>query len=283
MTIANGLTIPNSLANGQATDAPAVMANYNALLVGLNRALLDAGSGAGMNAFGSQIHNLGAGTVATDAATFGQIGLYLPLAGGSITGALVALNGLTATTQAVGDASAKAATTAFVQAQLASALGALTYLSKSGGTMTGGLVTAASVAAGAGINVPPGTAPTTPANGDLWTTSAGVFARVAGATLQFQPTSVAQVWSSPTRAAGTLYTNSTSQERFVSVSIASNESGGDFQGTIVVGAITVASGFLGGQYSGHASRTIGFPVPAGATYQVNVGSGGSVVNWAERG
>ena len=36
--IANGLTLPNSLTNGQTTDAPLVMANYNTLLAALNRA-----------------------------------------------------------------------------------------------------------------------------------------------------------------------------------------------------------------------------------------------------
>ncbi len=41
---------------------------------------------------------------------------------------------------------------------------------------------AASTTGGASINIPPGTAPTSPNNGDVWTTSSGVFARIAGAT-----------------------------------------------------------------------------------------------------
>lgn len=52
-----------------------------------------------------------------------------------------------------------------------------------GGTMTGPLVTAASIAAAAGFNLPPGTAPTAPNNGDLWTTTAGLFVRVNGSTV----------------------------------------------------------------------------------------------------
>jgi len=91
MGIANGLTIPNNIANGNALDAPTAMANWNALLVALNRALLDAGNGNGMNASGSQIHNLGAGTASTDAVNLGQLAGYLPLAGGTLTGTL---NGL---------------------------------------------------------------------------------------------------------------------------------------------------------------------------------------------
>lgn len=52
---------------------------------------------------------------------------------------------------------------------------ALTFSSK--------VTTAASVTGGAGFNIPPGTAPTSPTNGDLWATTAGVFAQVAGATV----------------------------------------------------------------------------------------------------
>ncbi|MDG2532083.1 hypothetical protein P6144_00335 [Sphingomonas sp. HITSZ_GF] len=68
------------------------------------------------------------------------------------------------------------------------------YLRKSGATrsiltndaatMAGRFVTSASTTGGAGLNIPHGTAPTTPSNGDVWTTSAGVFARVNGVTKQ---------------------------------------------------------------------------------------------------
>lgn len=184
MSIANGITLPNALANGQTTDAAQVMANYNTLLTALNRALLDAGGGSGMNAYGSKIHNIAAGSASTDAVNLGQLASYLPLAGGTLTGALAATAGLTAATQTTGDNTTKAATTAFVQAQLAATLAASGFLPESGGTMTGELVTLASAAGGAGLNLPQGAAPTSPANGDLWTTAAGVFARIAGATQQ---------------------------------------------------------------------------------------------------
>lgn len=52
-----------------------------------------------------------------------------------------------------------------------------------GGTMTGKLITAASTTNGAGLNLPPGTAPTSPVNGDLWSTNSGVYARVNGVTI----------------------------------------------------------------------------------------------------
>jgi hypothetical protein len=51
-----------------------------------------------------------------------------------------------------------------------------------GATFTGKVNTLASAVGGAGLNLPHGTAPTTPTNGDIWTTTAGVYARVNGAT-----------------------------------------------------------------------------------------------------
>lgn len=45
----------------------------------------------------------------------------------------------------------------------------------------------ASSTAGASANIPHGTAPTTPNNGDIWTTTAGMFARINGVTQQYAP------------------------------------------------------------------------------------------------
>ena len=50
-------------------------------------------------------------------------------------------------------------------------------------TFTGEQITAASTAANAGLNVPPGTAPTAPVNGDVWTTALGLYARINGVTV----------------------------------------------------------------------------------------------------
>lgn len=41
----------------------------------------------------------------------------------------------------------------------------------------------AAVAGGASLNIPHGTAPTSPVDGDVWTTSAGIFVRVNGTTV----------------------------------------------------------------------------------------------------
>jgi hypothetical protein len=50
-------------------------------------------------------------------------------------------------------------------------------------TAGGKITTPASATGGAGLILPPGTAPSSPANGDIWTTSAGLYARINGATI----------------------------------------------------------------------------------------------------
>lgn len=63
------------------------------------------------------------------------------------------------------------------------ALTASSTLSVTGvSTLTGRVDTSASTTSSAGIRIPHGTAPTTPTNGDLWTTSSGAFVQINGAT-----------------------------------------------------------------------------------------------------
>lgn len=57
-----------------------------------------------------------------------------------------------------------------------------------GATFTGAVITAASAAGGAGLRLPHGAAPTSPTNGDVWTTTAGLLARINGATVTFSVT-----------------------------------------------------------------------------------------------
>jgi hypothetical protein len=52
-----------------------------------------------------------------------------------------------------------------------------------GCTFTGEVVTAPSTASNAGLNIPPGTAPTSPVNGDIWSTANGFYYRVNGTTV----------------------------------------------------------------------------------------------------
>lgn len=51
-------------------------------------------------------------------------------------------------------------------------------------SVTGKTNTAASASGGAGLNLPHGAAPSSPTNGDVWTTTLGVYSRVSGATIK---------------------------------------------------------------------------------------------------
>ena len=69
----------------------------------------------------------------------------------------------------------------------------------------------------AGLNIPHGTAPTSPANGDVWTTTTGFFARINGATQQMVHSvglslpSIFTVSNSPVTSTGTLTATLASQ------------------------------------------------------------------------
>jgi len=58
--------------------------------------------------------------------------------------------------------------------------------------IVGQLALTAGVTARASLNVPQGVAPTTPANGDIWTTGAGLYTRINGSTLLFGPNTVSK-------------------------------------------------------------------------------------------
>lgn len=50
-------------------------------------------------------------------------------------------------------------------------------------TLNGLLLTLASASGGAGLRIPHGAAPSSPVNGDVWTTTAGIYVRINGATV----------------------------------------------------------------------------------------------------
>lgn len=57
-----------------------------------------------------------------------------------------------------------------------------TPVNKAGDTMQGPLITQTPTSSAAGLNLPPGVAPGAPHDGDLWTTTGGIFARINGVT-----------------------------------------------------------------------------------------------------
>ena len=62
-----------------------------------------------------------------------------------------------------------------------------TYAALAGATFTGLVSTPASTTTTAGLRLAHGAAPTTPVNGDVWTTTSGLFARINGGTQQYAP------------------------------------------------------------------------------------------------
>lgn len=52
-------------------------------------------------------------------------------------------------------------------------------------TFTGTVIMPTSATGGASIRVPHGAAPTSPTNGDFWTTTSGMFGRINSTTVQF--------------------------------------------------------------------------------------------------
>jgi len=82
-------------------------------------------------------------------------------------------------------------------------------------TTTGLILTAASSTGGAGFRLPHGAAPTTPTNGDLWTDTTGLYARINGATVG-PFASAAGSLTNPMTAVGDLIVGSTVAGGFAS-------------------------------------------------------------------
>jgi hypothetical protein len=90
---------------------------------------------------------------------------------------------------------------------LDSAAGAA-YVAKAGDTMTGKLVTVTPDATTASFNLPHGIAPSSPINGDLWSTTAGIYARVNSATVQIITSTGAETLTNKTLTAPAITTPS---------------------------------------------------------------------------
>jgi len=91
------------------------------------------------------------------------------------------LSDILAGTQATGPLRANQSVKVSIS-QVLNLAGSTQYVPFSGGSLTGKLTAAASANGGAGLNLPPGAAPSAPANGDMWTTSAGLFVQANGTT-----------------------------------------------------------------------------------------------------
>lgn len=78
-------------------------------------------------------------------------------------------------------------TIAGMSSYLTTSAASTTYAALAGATFTGLVSTPAATTASAFLRVAHGAAPTTPVNGDIWTTTSGLFARINGGTQQYAP------------------------------------------------------------------------------------------------
>jgi len=131
------------------------------------------------------------------------------------------------------------------------------------------VVGASSAVGGAGLNIPHGVAPTTPVNGDAWTTTAGLFARINGTTVGPFPQNAASVTAYST-GTGTI-TVPTGAKTLTAVLIGGGGGGGG-------GARGAAGGILGGGSGGGGGACSRINLDAsllGASVTYAVGVGGS--------
>lgn len=76
-------------------------------------------------------------------------------------------------------------------------------LNKAGDTVLGPLLTTASVTAAAGFNIPPGTTPAAPNNGDIWNTGSALFIQIGSASIAVNTYNGATLQVTPPAPAGT--------------------------------------------------------------------------------
>lgn len=119
------------------------------------------------------------------------------------------------------------------------------YLAISGGTLTGKLTTVTSGTGAASLNVPHGTAPTSPADGDVWSTTSGLYVRVNGVTIgPLASASGGATWGTIT---GTL---SSQTDLNSALSAKAPTASPTFTGTVTATTIVPSSGYLSLNYGG---------------------------------
>jgi hypothetical protein len=107
---------------------------------------------------------------------------------------------------------------------------------------SGRVNTIASTTANAGFNVAQGVAPTSPTNGDIWTTSASLFVRINGVTQTIPSTTTLGSYLTTGTAASTYLTISNASATYLSGATAATTylplAGGTLTGSIAVGPIS---------------------------------------------
>jgi hypothetical protein len=113
--------------------------------------------------------------------------LYAPLAGAAFTGPVTLPDGGSAVATSLSFGAVGTGFYGQAGSFLNAAIGGIQkFILQAGGLSFGAsfkLTTSPAVAATAGFRLNPGAAPTTPVDGDMWATSAGIYAQIAGATV----------------------------------------------------------------------------------------------------
>jgi len=112
------------------------------------------------------------------------------------------------------------------------------YANLTGATFTGNVTTVASATGGAGLNVPHGAAPTSPVNGDFWSTTGGFFGRVNGTTVQLAPLASPTFTGTPAAPTAAVDTNTTQLATTAFVLAQAGSASPVMDGTATVGTST---------------------------------------------
>ena len=154
-------------------------------------------------------HHTGSGTYTAWVVNVGGVTPATSVAWGAITGTLSAQTDLQSALDAklaVTTAASTYQTLSGMSSYLTTSTAASTYAALAGATFTGKVTTIASTTGTAPLNIPHGSFPTTPSNGDIWTTGTGIFSQVNGSSFQFAPVAspgFSGVPTAPTATAGT--------------------------------------------------------------------------------
>jgi|GEM_PF-2891469 len=153
----------------------------------------------------------------------------------------------------------------------------------------GKLTTIPCVTASAGFNIPHGTAPTSFVDGDIWTTTAGLFARIAGSTNQIMDLTTTQtVAGNKTFASANLIFGSSTAAGVIAIGNGATVSGSTKTVNILTNGLTGSTSAMGiGPVAGISTIDIGPSTVnstlglatgnnlTGATKTVNIGTGGT--------
>lgn len=150
------------------------------------------------------------------------------------------------------------------------------------------VLTTASATGSAGFNLAPGVAPTSPVNGDIWTTSSALFARINGTTEQIAPIGVVSLINGVSCALGSSCTISTTPSASVTVGttvlngVGSTHSGIIYDNAGIVGSTATSAAALVINNSGSTiAASPGFGV--WQFYQPNSSNGGLAITQAGSG